>query len=302
MEQHNKNYEAEEMFERLAIFKDNVDYITKHNALYEQGKTTFTLAINKFADMTNAEYRRMLGLKRKQGAVAPPMQRQIIEPSAIPAAVDWRTKGAVTAVKDQGQCGSCWAFSATAAMEGAHFQSTGNLVSLSEQLCVDCVFGGADTCDVGGEMHDCYLEVISLGGDESEAQYPYTASSGAGCQFNAQYIVATFSSYKNVTSGDEVSLQAAAANAVISVGIDASQISFQFYSSGVYYEPNCQNTWAQLDHGVTVVGYDTDPSGGDYYIVKNSWGEFWGQSGYIWMSRNKNNNCGIATDATWPLV
>jgi len=150
-------------------------------------------------------------------------------------------------------------------------------------------------------MHDCYLQVIAEGGDETEKQYPYQATSGHNCRFNKKYVVATFSSYFNVTQFDETALKSASSQAVVSVGIDASQNSFQFYSSGVYDEPKCQSAWDQLDHGVTVVGYGT-LNKKDYWIVKNSWSEDWGLQGYILMSRNKNNQCGIATDATVPVV
>jgi len=300
------------MFHRYNIFKNNVDLIDSHNAAYEAGKFTFTLGINKFADQTNAEYKKLLGLRRT-GQAAPPNKEihhsenhhhSESTPNGVPATMDWRNFGAVTEVKDQGQCGSCWAFSATAAMEGRYFQTSGKLLSLSEQLCVDCVLGGADTCDLGGEMHDCYLQVIAEGGDETEADYPYQAQSGEACAFTPSLAVATnFSGYVNITSGDEKALQVASSQYVISVGIDASSFMFQLYSGGVYNDPSCMNAWNELDHGVTVVGYDHDSASGlDYWIVKNSWGSDWGLEGYIWMTRNQNNQCGIATDATYPTV
>jgi cathepsin L len=306
--QFDKSYEVEEMFHRYNIFKRNVDLIDSHNLAYSQGKFTFSLGVNKFADITNEEYKKLLGLKR-EGKTAPvnkiPRRHHHHAVSSdVPDTMDWRTLGAVTGVKDQGQCGSCWAFSATAAMEGAYFQTSGSLISLSEQLCVDCVLNGADTCDIGGEMHDCYLQVIAEDGDETEEDYPYTATSGNPCGFDSSIAVAkNFTGYVNITSGDEDDLKTASSEHVISVGIDASSWLFQLYSSGVYNDASCKNGWTELDHGVTVVGYNHDDASNlDYWIVKNSWGEDWGQAGYIWMSRNLDNQCGIATDATYPTV
>jgi len=302
-----KSYDVDEMFHRYNIFKRNVDLIDNHNEAQAAGKYSFTLAINKFADRTNDEYKQVLGLKR-QGKEAPankvPHTHHRHVDASVPDTMDWRDLGAVTEVKDQGQCGSCWAFSATAAMEGAYFQTSGDLISLSEQLCVDCVNGGADTCDIGGEMHDCYLQIIAEDGDETEEDYPYTATSGNPCGFDASLAVAkNFTGYTNITSGDESDLQLRSSQHVISVGIDASSFMFQLYGSGVYNDPTCQNGWNQLDHGVTVVGYNHDKDSGlDYWIVKNSWGADWGQEGCIWMARNLQNQCGIATDATFPTV
>jgi cathepsin L len=301
----NKQYSSpEETFERFNAFKENYDLVVLHNQKFAAGLTTFTLAMNHLGDMTNAQYKKqLLGLKRNSKNVGMASSTITAEGvNVLPAAFDWRTKGAVNAVKDQGQCGSCWAFSATAAMEFAYFNKTGKLYSLSEQLCVDCVNGGADTCDVGGQMHDCYLEVMKLGGDETEAEYPYTESSGGGCQYNkVKSVPLGITGYRNSTQGDENALLVTASLGVVSIGIDASDFFFQLYSSGVYNNPNCQNSWAGLDHGVAIVGWGNDPTGGDYWLVRNSWGEFWGQAGYIWMSRNKDNQCGVATDATVPL-
>jgi cathepsin L len=139
--------------------------------------------------------------------------------------------------------------------------------------------------------------IIDNKGIDTESSYPYTAEDG-NCQYNAANSGATLKSYKNVPSGNENQLQQSVNNGPTSVAIDASQSSFQFYSSGVYNEPACSTS--QLDHGVLAVGWGNDPSGGDYWIVKNSWGTSWGQNGYIWMSRNKQNQCGIATMATLP--
>jgi len=295
-----KSYDVTEFFQRFHIFKNNIDLIDMHNEQAEQGKWTFTLGVNQLADLTNEEYRGMLGFRSSKSVSGAAVHSHAKK--GVPAAADWRKQGAVTPVQDQGQCGSCWAFSAIAAMEGGYYQESGTLLKLSEQMCVDCVNGGADTCDVGGEMHDCYLQVISQGGNMLESDYPYTASSGNPCGFDASKAVANvFTGYINVTVGDEKDLMAKSAASVVSVGIDASSFMFQLYSSGVYNDPTCKNDPLSLDHGVTVVGYDHDDSSKlDYWIVKNSWGALWGQDGYIWMTRNLNNQCGIATDATVP--
>jgi len=148
-------------------------------------------------------------------------------------------------------------------------------------------------------MDDAFEYVIQNNGIDTEASYPYTAEDGT-CQYNAANCGSTLQSYQDVTSGSEPALQTAIATVgPISVAIDASHSSFQMYSGGVYYEPACSPT--QLDHGVLAVGYGTS-AGQDYYIVKNSWGTDWGMNGYIWMSRNRNNNCGIATMSSYPLA
>jgi len=216
-----------------------------------------------------------------------------------PTSVDWRKQGYVTPVKDQGQCGSCWAFSAIASLEGQHFKKTGQLVSLSEQNLVDCSgkFGNQG-CN-GGLMDQAFDYIKANKGVDTEASYPYKAVDQK-CKFKAANVGATVTGYTDVTSGDESALTDAIASVgPISVAIDASHDSFQLYSSGIYNEPDCSSS--ELDHGVTAVGYDTSADG-DFYIVKNSWAASWGMDGYIQMSRNKNNQCGIATSASYPLV
>jgi len=319
---HGRQYDVDEMFHRYGIFKTNLAFIQQHNEKHVRGEVSYSLALNQFSDLTNSEYKQKLGYKKNPKRNEKSMESHRCMLDSLPDSVDWRTKGAVNPPKDQGQCGSCWTFSATAAMEAAWFFHSNKLLSLSEQLCVDCVNNGANTCDIGGEMHDCYLQVISEGGDELESTYPYTATSGGSCMFDRSQVVATMSSYKNVTTCtvnatrphnhnnnknvgstwycSEADLKSAAAITVVSVAIDASQQSFQFYSQGVYNEPNC-NSCDNLDHGVAVVGYGTE-GGNDYWWVRNSWGDSWGLSGYIKMSRNKNNQCGIACDATYPVV
>jgi cathepsin L len=219
---------------------------------------------------------------------------------ANPDSVDWRTQGYVTPVKDQGQCGSCWAFSAVASLEGQHFKASGKLVSLSEQNLVDCSHKQGNQGCNGGLMDQAFTYIKVNNGIDTEASYPYKAVDEK-CKFKAANVGATDTGFIDISSGSEDDLVTAIATiGPISVAIDASQDSFQFYSSGIYYESACSSI--ELDHGVTVVGYGSQGSGKDFYIVKNSWGTTWGDQGYIMMSRNKNNNCGIATMSSYPTV
>jgi cathepsin L len=297
MQTHSKTYEtAEELEHRFGVFLQNMVYVNKHNSEAAQGKHTFTLGMNNLADLTNTEYRAKL-LKYKRAVNRTGELFTPLSDAAPPASVDWRTKGVVTPVKDQGQCGSCWSFSAVGAMEGAWATTKGTLVSLSEQNLVDCVQGGSYTCDAGGVMQDAFA--YAKNGIEGEADYPYCACSGNQCKFTKSKVRATFSSYKEVGT-TETALQAAvAAQPTVSIAIDASSSAFQLYSSGVFNNPSCSST--NLDHGVLAVGYGT-LNGQDYWLVKNSWSASWGDSGYIKMSRNKKNQCGVATDASFPLV
>merc|ERR1719168_57146 len=218
--------------------------------------------------------------------------------------VDWRQKGYVTEVKNQAHCGSCWAFSATGSMEGAHFKATGKLVSLSEQNLVDCSRKEHNMGCLGGLMDNAFKYVIANHGIDTEASYPYNATTGKTCKYNSTDVGATISSFKDIPRNSEMDLQKASATVgPISVGIDAHLPTFHFYKSGVYHDPKCSSV--HLDHGVLVVGYGTEQSNGkgkDYWLVKNSWGETWGEKGYIKMARNKKNACGVASQASYPVV
>jgi len=299
--QHGKNYEAEEEVGRRLRWERNLKFIEKHNAEAENGVHTFRVAMNQFGDMTNEEFRRQMnGYRMSDKSTVEDRDYFVPENVEIPDSVDWRTQGYVTPVKDQGQCGSCWAFSSTGSLEGQHFKATGKLVSLSEQNLVDCSGNqGNQGCD-GGLMDQAFTYIKVNKGIDTEKSYPYEAVDGS-CRFKKANVGATDKGFKDVQSGDESDLTNAIATVgPISVAIDASQDSFQFYSSGVYYEPDCSST--ELDHGVLAVGYGKDSEGKEFYIVKNSWAATWGDKGFIMMSRNKDNNCGIATAASYPLV
>jgi len=283
-----------EAAKRFSIFRSNLEFIQSHNAAAKG----FTVALNQFADQTSEEFRAWAN--GMNITARPNLHRTApVDISGVPSTWDWRTKGAVTGVKNQQQCGSCWSFSATGSTEGATFLKTGTLPSLSEQNLVDCsVPQGNQGCN-GGLMDQAFQYIISNKGIDTEASYPYTATGPNACQYNSANSAATLSSFTDIPQGDENSLLTAVYGTPTSVAVDASQQSFQFYSSGVYYEPACSST--SLDHGVLAVGFGT-LSGSDYWLVKNSWGGSWGDAGYIMMSRNRNNNCGIATAASFPIV
>jgi len=294
-----KTYKSaiEEEF-RQKIFLDNLKTVNDHNKLFKAGKVTFDLAINTFADLTSQEFAAQYN-KFKMPAAYKPKSLFKSGAKAAPDTIDWRDSGYVTGVKDQGQCGSCWSFSAVGSLEGQHFAATGDLVSLSEQNLMDCSWDyGNEGCN-GGWMDQAFQYIIDNGGVDTEESYPYLERDAA-CNFNAANIGATANGYVDIPSGDEAALKEAAGTVgPIAVAIDASHASFQLYNSGVYSEPLCmQNV---LDHGVLIVGYGTD-AGTDYWLVKNSWGVSWGEQGYIQMSRNDNNQCGIATQASYPTV
>ncbi|XP_069938015.1 cathepsin L-like peptidase, partial [Cherax quadricarinatus] len=188
----------------------------------------------------------------------------------------------------------------TGSLEGQHFRKTGQLVSLSEQNLIDCSAKyGNGGCD-GGLMDYAFQYIKDNGGIDTEEAYPYTAKENKCC-YNASESGAEDTGFVDISEGSEDALMKAVATVgPVSVAIDASRDSFQFYRHGVYDEADCSSTY--LDHGVLVVGYGTTEDGTDYWLVKNSWGATWGDIGYLKMIRNHNNQCGIATAASYPLV
>ncbi|XP_054713140.1 procathepsin L-like [Uloborus diversus] len=294
-----KTYTGREEAERRFAWEEHIAKIVHHNIRADLGQHSFRRGLNKYADMRHEEFVKVMNGFRPKNV--PSNASAWVPPSnvKIPDQVDWRTKGLVTGVKDQGQCGSCWAFSTTGSLEGQHKKKTGDLVSLSEQNLVDCSGPeGNDGCE-GGLMDSAFDYIKQNKGIDTEKSYPYTAEDGS-CHFKRANVGATVTGYVDIPSGDEEALKKAVATVgPVSVAIDASHDSFQTYLNGVYDEPECSTS--ELDHGVLVVGYGTE-DGRDYWLVKNSWGPSWGIKGYIKMSRNSNNQCGIATQASYPLV
>jgi len=301
---HNKSYlSADEESIRFNTWLKHTELVKNHNAQADKGVHTYWLTINKFADMSTQEFVRIYNgyngssLADREG----PNGIFYYDPAMdVPDKIDWRTSGYVTPVKDQGQCGSCWAFSATGSLEGQHFKAAAKLVSLSEQNLVDCSRKyGNQGCN-GGLMDQAFSYIKDNKGIDTEDSYPYKAVDQT-CKFSADSVGATDTGFVDVQSKSEDALkQAVGSIGPVSVAIDASHASFQLYSHGIYHERLCSPT--RLDHGVLAVGYDSDGQGKDYWIVKNSWGTVWGDKGYIKMARNQNNNCGIATAASYPTV
>ncbi|XP_065348053.1 procathepsin L-like [Cloeon dipterum] len=304
---HQKTYETDfaDSF-RMKVFSHNAKRINSHNERFKNGSVSYKLELNQFADMLGFEFRSSRnGFNRTRNATARSklLGATFISPHGVqlPDSKDWRTLGAVTPVKDQGHCGSCWSFSSTGALEGQHFRKTGKLVSLSEQNLIDCSTKyGNEGCN-GGLMDQAFQYVKDNRGIDTEDWYPYDGQDEK-CRYDASHSGATDAGFVDVESGNEDQLKEALATiGPVSVAIDASHESFQFYSQGVYYEPQCDSQ--QLDHGVLAVGYGTDEeSGQDYWLIKNSWGTSWGDGGYVKIARNRDNNCGVATQASYPLV
>ncbi|KAI4383339.1 hypothetical protein MLD38_009189 [Melastoma candidum] len=281
---------------RFQIFKENAIRIDDFNQANEK---PFKLALNKFADLTNEEFKSTYN-RYKEHICSPQESFKYENITTVPSTMDWRKKGAVTPIKNQQQCGCCWAFSAVAAVEGIHQISTGKLVSLSEQELVDCDIHGVDQGCQGGWM-DSAFQFVKSHGLTTEASYPYKGVDGK-CNIKEEANAAVhITGYQDVPANSETSLLKAAANQPVSVAIDAGDFNFQFYSSGVFTGP----CGTELDHGVAVVGYGTDTDGTKYWLVKNSWGAEWGEQGYIRMQRDvsaKEGLCGIAMKASYPTA
>jgi len=316
--EHSKTYESEdETMLRLKIWKENNEFIESHNA--KQPAPSYTLGHNHFSDLTLDEFQEYNKLGDYSPGMMAPFRQRSYESGLtasklrksrrmedIPDSIDWVEKGAIVPVKNQGMCGSCWAFSAIVAIEGAHYLDTGNLTSLSEQELLDC-----DKLDLGcsgGLMDNAFLFDENSTGICSEEDYPYVmhkrwlrgcGSEKGECTPVNHTRVDTFVDVENTVDA----LMEAISKQPVSVAIEADTQSFQFYKSGVFDDPGCGEN---LDHGVAAVGYGTSDDGIDYFKVRNSWGPSWGDEGYILMSRSTevyvNGTCGILSFPSMPVL
>jgi len=287
---YNKAYTADEFFYRYSVFRKALDTIREHNA----AERSWKMGLNQFADMTPAEFKKFVN--KFPQPTAQNSVDQVKDPNFVaPDSVDWITKGAVVKVKDQGQCGSCWAFSTIGAVEAWNFFKTGALVSLSEQQLVDCSKDVCYGCQ-GGWPYKA-TEYIQRSGVCSEASYAYTARDGVCKDTTCTPVVrpGALTQYLNIT--DEAGIVEALVNGPVSVLVEADRAAWQYYHSGVLDDASCGT---QIDHAVLAVGYGND-AGKKYFNIKNSWGTSWGAAGYIRLVRDKNM-CGIADGAIQPLV
>ncbi|OEH73755.1 cathepsin L [Cyclospora cayetanensis] len=303
MTDHAKSYASlEEKQKRFKIYKANLTHIMLHN---QQGHS-YSLAMNKFGDWTAQEFGRMVkGFKQNPSSMQHSRlgvdhSLSVISPASLPASVDWRSKGCVTPPKDQGQCGSCWAFSASGAVEGAWCSKTRELVSLSEQMLMDCSgYLGNNSCN-GGLMDDAF-SYITHRGLCTEADYPYEAHDDK-CRATRCKVRVHIGGFYDVPPKNETAMKAAlATHGPVSVAIQADQVDFQFYKKGVFDAPCGTN----LDHGVLLVGYGTDEeTHRDFFIMKNSWGTGWGEKGFMRMAQHKGKEgqCGLLLAGSYPLV
>ncbi|XP_058066919.1 digestive cysteine proteinase 1 [Anopheles bellator] len=296
---HNKNYASDHEHEkRLNVFRQNLRFIHSHN----RAQRGFTVAVNHLADRTEDELKSLRGFRSSKvyngGQPFPYKPREHLDD--LPDTWDWRISGAVTPVKDQSVCGSCWSFGTIGHIEGAYFRKTQKLVRFSQQALIDCSWGyGNNGCD-GGEDFRAYQWIQEVGGVPMEDEYGYLGQDGY-CRVENTTLYAPITGWVNVTSGDPDAFKVALfKHGPLSIAIDAGHKSFSFYSNGVYYEPECKSKLDELDHAVLAVGYGK-LNGEDYWLIKNSWSNYWGNDGYALMAV-KDNNCGLTTDATYVLM
>ncbi|KAM7421571.1 hypothetical protein PAMA_015620 [Pampus argenteus] len=297
---HRKEYNGlDEEGIRRSIWEKNMRMIEAHNQEAALGMHSYEMGMNHLGDMTSEEVvEKMTGLQVPMNSERSFTMALDDTVTRLPKSIDYRKKGMVTPVKNQGSCGSCWAFSSAGALEGQLAKKMGQLRDLSPQNLVDCVTEN-DGCG-GGYMTNAFKYVQENGGIDSEESYPYIGQDES-CQYNSSGMAAMCKGYKEIPVGDEHALAVALFKVgPVSVGIDATLSSFMFYQRGVYYDRNCNKD--DINHAVLAVGYGVTTKGKKYWIVKNSWSESWGKKGYILMARNRGNMCGIANLASYPIM
>jgi len=302
---------------------ENYEYVKQHNQ--QNHASGFTLEMNSFCDMLPDEYRTKFGLKlslRDSLVISSNLMTSVpnnatmhnetiihhndtlksgrsLERTRLPDSFNWADGGFVSPIKDQGSCGACWAFVSTGVLE-AHIRIQKNVqATYSEQNLIDCSKSyGNEGCD-GGLMSQAFKYVADNSGINSDKIYGYTGSMGGKCKYLKSSPAAQVNKYIELPTNERILQETVAKVGPVSIGIDGNHKSFLLYKRGIYFEPNCSAT--NLNHAVIVVGYGSE-NGNDYWIIKNSWGQKWGESGFGRMARNRKNHCGIASLAGYPLL
>ena len=293
---YNRTYQTYSQYKNaFHRFSKNIEYINNNNFPFKLDRNEYMDMSFDYFHLVKKGYVKKLSTSSSSSSSC---SKYKYENKELPDSLDWRDVNAVTPVKNQGQCGSCWSFSATGAMEGAWAIKNEELVSLSEQLLMDCSVDYGDYSCNGGEMESAFEFAID-NGMCSEEQEPYLAKDEDCMYCNPQIY---FSDCVRVTPKNEIHLKEAVSRGPVSVAIQADTKTFQFYSGGIISGDSCGTN---LDHGVLIVGYGEE-DGEKYWIVKNSWGASWGENGYVRISRSDEENthgvCGIAMQPSYPVA
>ncbi|XP_037553474.1 pro-cathepsin H-like, partial [Nematolebias whitei] len=293
--QHNRLYTTEDYYHRLSIFTENKRTIDRHNA----GNNSFTMGLNQFSDLTFEEFKKFY-LQTPSQSCSVTKGNHVSGTGPHPEFIDWRVKGNfITPVKNQGFCGSCWAFSSTGCLESVNAIATGKLISLSEQQLLDCSKPFNNFGCLGGLPSQSFEYIKYNKGLMTEEDYPYTSFVGT-CKFERQLAASFVQDVVNITCNDEKAMVDAVARLnPITFSFDVTS-DFKHYKDGVFSSTQCKNTADTVNHAVLAVGFGSDDNGKPYWIVKNSWGTSWGQDGYFLIERGKNM-CGVATCSSYPL-
>ncbi|CAH1174073.1 unnamed protein product [Phaedon cochleariae] len=294
---HGKTYKSlKEEKLRYNIFQDTVRQIAEHNVKYENGESTYYLAINKFSDITDEEFRAMMMENVASRPSLEGVEQANLTVGAAPESIDWRSKGAVLPVRAQGHCGGCWAFSAVASVEGQAAIKSGSQIPLSVQQLIDCSTSyGNHGCNGGLTISG--FKYIQYNGLESEADYPFRGVDTT-CKANGYgRSVVKLTGYKQVEASELSLKEAVGTIGPISITVYATL--WKSYGGGIFNNELCLGD--TLNHGVTAVGYGVE-NGEKFWTIKNSWGAEWGESGYIRLIRDTNHSCGVEQMASYPIV
>ncbi|XP_031214774.1 cathepsin 7-like [Mastomys coucha] len=294
-----KTYSPEEEKQRRALWEENVKMIKQHTVENGLWMNNFTIEMNEFCDMTGEEIRMMTDSSSLTLSNVKHIQKRNVK---IPKTLDWRKEGYVTPVRRQGACGACWAFAVAGSIEGQLFNKTGRLLPLSVQNLVDCSRSFGTMGCKGGRIYNAFQYVKNNGGLEAEATYPYEAKV-RHCRYHPERSVVKIIRFLVIPRNEEALINALVTNGPIAVGIDAQHESFKKYTGGIYHEPNCKSD--SPNHSMLLVGFGyegQESEGRKYWLVKNSYGERWGEKGYMKIPRGQNNYCGIASYAMYPVL